>query len=82
MESTASQLWLIQKLLSMLHEDRKSTAELRRIFPTKESASKAIAKLKEIQGREADRINALPVGLRLSARSQMSAEDRKEVFNK
>lgn len=52
-----------------------TTAELRRKFPTHESAAKAIDLLKKASSRGANRINSLPVKQRAKATMKLNAEE-------
>lgn len=78
-EPTTRQIWAIQDLSGRLGH-RISTARLRQLLPTREDASRAMEKLRDISSREAEKINALPVTMRAMARKQMTTDDLKEVF--
>lgn len=79
--STTRQLWAIAELLKGFRRGGKSNAELRKIFPSKDSASKAIEQLKKADSREADKINALPVEMRLIAHKELTDEEWKKIKN-
>jgi len=79
--STTRQLWTINDCLKAFRRGGKSNAELRKIFPTKDSASKAIEQLTKAEHREADKINALPVEMRLIAHKELTDEEWKKIKN-
>lgn len=73
--STTRQLWMIDDLLKDFKRKQSSIAATRKLFPTKEAASKAIEALMEIQSREANRINKLPVEMRLWAHKELTDKE-------
>lgn len=81
-KSTTSQLWFINDLLRSFRRGSKTTKELRDMFPTKSDASRAIKKLLEYDHREAERINGLPVEMRIWAHKEISDEEMDGIINK
>ena len=79
-KSTVRQLWLINDLLRAFSRGNKTTKQLRERFPTKEDASRAIEELKKYDSREAERINRLPVEMRVFAHKEISNEEMQSII--
>lgn len=78
--STTRQLWLIDRLLGNFKRKQRSIAATRELFPTKEAASKAIEALTSIDSREANKINSLPVEMRLMANKTLTDEEWQQIM--
>ena len=74
-EATVRQLWYISDLLKHFRRGGKTTKQLREWFPTKDAAQKAIETLLAADHREAERINKLPVEMRLWAHKELTDEE-------
>lgn len=79
--STTRQLWFIDDLLKGFKRRLPSIAATRRQFPTKEAAQKAIDELLKAESREAERINNLPVEMRLMAHKELTDEEWERIKN-